>query len=73
MSYNDINMEIKKEEGNKTAVSFRKKLRKIIVTCLAFLISIIVVVVLAIIMFIKDPVGVMRGCCIFLKTKIIKK
>ena len=54
-------------------VSFRKKSRKIIVTCLAFLISIIIVVVLAIIMFVKDPIGVIKGCCIFLKTKIIKK
>ncbi len=55
------------------AVSFRKKPRKIIVTCLAFLISIIIVVILTIIMFVKDPIGVMKGCCIFLKAKIIRK
>ena len=55
------------------AVRFRKKLQKVAVICLASLISIIVVVILAIIMFASDPIGATRGCYIFLKTEIAEK
>lgn len=55
------------------AMSFRKDPHKIAATCLAFLASIIVVAILAIIMFASDPIGTARECYIFLKTKIAGK
>ena len=55
------------------AVSFRKKSQKVTVVCLASLISIVVVVIIAIIMFASNPIGIIRGCYVFLKTKIAEK
>ena len=55
------------------ATSFREKLRKIVVACLASLMSIIVVIILAIIIFASNPIGAVRGCYIFLKTKITEE
>ncbi len=50
--------------------SFREKLQKVAVVCLA---SIIVVIILAVIIFVYDLVGIARGYYIFLKAKITRK
>jgi hypothetical protein len=55
------------------AVRSKKGLQKAAVICLASLIAIIVVVILAIAMFAKDPIEAVRGCYVFLKTKIAEK
>ena len=53
--------------------SFKKELWKVTVLYLASLVSVIVVVILAIVIFARDPVGTVRGCYVFLQTKIAKK
>ena len=62
-----------KKGGNKMTTSFREKLQKVAVVCLASLASIIVVIILAVIIFVYDLVGIARGYYIFLKAKITRK
>ena len=53
--------------------SFKKEPWKITVLYLASLVSVTVVVILAIVIFVRDPVGTVRRRYVFLQTKIAKK